>query len=284
MKSMAPVSPQNLSPREARALQRAVAILEGKSFVGRLTELTGEPVSLMLRRLPAPVTRQINRTVRRALFQALDVALYKMGSTWLPEPPPALFQFASGIAGGVSGFFGMAALAVELPVTTTMMLRSIAGIAVRNGERLDQPASRLACLEVFALGPQGKRGPTGETSYYAARAFLAKTVSEAAQALLERQVAGSSGPLIVDFVSSIGSRFGIVVSEKVAAGAIPVVGAIGGAAVNIAFMQHFQQMARAHFVVRYLERRYGRQLVQSRYQSFDELRRARTRSSGVTDS
>jgi hypothetical protein len=65
-----------------------------------------------------------------------------------------------------------------------------------------------------------------------------------------------------------------VVSEKVAAGAIPVVGAIGGAAVNIAFMQHFQQMARAHFVVRYLERRYGQVLVQSRYQSFDELRKA----------
>jgi len=275
---------QELSPREERALQRAVAILEGTSFVGRLTELTGEPVSLMLRRLPAPVTRQINRTVRRALFQALDVALYKMGSTRLPEPPPALFQFASGIAGGVSGFFGMAALAVELPVTTTMMLRSIAGIAARNGEQLDQPASRLACLEVFALGPQGKGGASGETSYYAARAFLAKTVSEAAQALLERQVAGSSGPLIVDLVSSIGSRFGIVVSEKVAAGAIPVVGAIGGAAVNIAFMKHFQQMARAHFVVRYLERRYGPELVQSRYQRFDELRKARAHRANVTNS
>src|SRR5580704_16716226 len=131
---MVPAIMQELSTRDERALRRAVAILEGKSFVGRLTELTGEPVSQMLRRLPAPITKQINRTVRRTLFQALVVALYKMGSTGLPEPPPALFQFASGIAGGVSGFFGMAALALELPVTTTMMLRSIAGIAVRHGE------------------------------------------------------------------------------------------------------------------------------------------------------
>src|ERR1700683_5264358 len=115
---------QELSPREERALQRAVAILEGKSFIGRLTELTGEPVSQMLRRLPAPVTRQINRTVRRALLQAQHVALYKLGSAGLPDPPPALFQFASAITGGVSGFFGMATLAVELPVTTAMMLRS----------------------------------------------------------------------------------------------------------------------------------------------------------------
>ncbi len=125
------------------------------------------------------------------------------------------------------------------------MLRSIAGIAARHGERLDQPASRLACLEAFALGPQGKRGASGETSYCAARAFLAKTVSEAAQALLERQVAGSSGLLIVDLVSFIASRLGVVVSEKVAAGAIPVVGAIDGAAVNIAFMRHFQLMAKS---------------------------------------
>ena len=281
---MAPTNRQDLSAREERALQRAVAILEGQSFVGRLTELTGGPVSQMLRRLPAPVTNQINRTVRRTLLQALQVALYKLGSTGLPEPPPALFQFASGITGGVSGFFGMAALAVELPVTTAMILRSIAGIALRNGERLDQPASRVACLEVFALGPQGKRGVSGETSYYATRAFLAKTVSEAAQALIERQVAGSSGPLIVDLISSIGSRFGVVVSEKVAAGAIPVVGAIGGAAVNVAFMQHFQQMARAHFVVRHLERRYGSHLVQDRYRSLDELRKVRAQFVVVIDS
>jgi hypothetical protein len=264
-----------MSAREERALRRAVAILEGKSFIGRLGELTGEPVSQMLRRLPAPITNQIDRIVRRTLWQTLDVALYKLGRAWLPEPPPALFQFASAITGGVSGFFGMAALAVELPVTTAMMLRSIAGIAARHGERLTEPAARLACLEVFALGPQGKRDAMGETSYYAARAFLAKTVSEAAQTLLERQVAGSSAPLIVDLVGSIGSRFGLVVSEKVAAGAIPVVGAIGGAAVNVAFMQHFQQIARAHFAVRHLERRYGRLLVQERYRSFDELRKAR---------
>src|SRR5580698_7490291 len=141
--SMVPVNQRELSARDERALRLAVDILEGKSFVGRLTALTGEPISQMLRRLPAPITNQINRTVRRTLFQAMDVALYKLGSTGLPEPPPALFQFASGITGGVSGFFGMAALALELPVTTTMMLRSIAGIAARHGEQLDQPAARL---------------------------------------------------------------------------------------------------------------------------------------------
>jgi hypothetical protein len=192
----------------------------------------------------------------------------------LPEPPPALFQFASSLTGGVSGFFGPLALAVELPLTTTLMLRSIAGIAVRHGEQLKEPASRLTCLEVFALGPQAKQGVSGETSYYAIRAFLAKAVSEAAQNLVERGVAGTSAPAIVDLITAIGSRFGVVVSEKVAAGAIPVAGAIGGAAVNLAFMQHFQQLARAHFVVRQLERKYGPPMVQARYRHHFELRRS----------
>jgi hypothetical protein len=272
LNSLAKVDRQTLTAVEERALQRAVAILDGKSFISRLTELTGEPITQLLKRLPAPVTRQINQAVRRTLSHALEAALYKMGPGGFPEPAPVLFQVASGLTGGVSGFFGMSALALELPVTTTLMLRSIAGIAVRNGERMDQPASRLACLEVLALGPNAKHGLSGETSYYAARAFLAKTVSEAAQGLLERSVAGSSAPVIVDLVSSIGSRFGVVVSERVAASAIPVVGAIGGAAVNLAFMQHFQQLARAHFVVRHLERRYGADLVRGQYRRFAESR------------
>jgi hypothetical protein len=264
-----------MEPAEEMALRQAVAALEGKSFIGRLTEITGGPLTQILKRMPEPLTAQIQKAVRVALAQALDVALYRMGTSGIPEPP-ILFQFASSVTGGVSGFFGMSGLAVELPVTTTLILRSIANIAVRQGETLDHPASRLACLEVFALGPQGKDGVPGETSYYAARAFLAKTVKEAAQNLLERRLVGSSAPVIVDLISSVGSRFGVVVSEKVAAGAIPVVGAMGGAAINVAFMQHFQQLARAHFLVRRLERRYGHEAVQARYRSYDELRKARS--------
>lgn len=273
MNSALQVNQQIWHPREERALHRAVGILEGKSFISRLSDITGEPITQVLRRLPKFVNKRINGVVQRTLSQALDVALYKMGSTGLPEPPPVLFQLASGITGGVSGFFGMAALALELPVTTTLMLRSIAGIAVRHGELLRETTARLACIEVFALGPQSRQGISAETSYYATRAVLAKTVSEAAQNMLERGIAGTSAPAIVDLITAIGSRFGVVVSEKVAAGAIPIAGAIGGAAINLAFMQHFQQLARAHFVVRQLERKYGAHIVRRRYQTYDDLRK-----------
>ena len=74
--------------------------------------------------------------------------------------------------GGVSGFFGFAALPIELPVTTTLMLRAIADIARHHGEDLSTLEARLACVEVFALGsprPQGRRTDIG---YYAARALI----------------------------------------------------------------------------------------------------------------
>jgi hypothetical protein len=48
-----------------------------------------------------------------------------------------------------------------------------------------------------------------------------------------------------------------------------VLGALGGAAVNAAFMDHFQAVARGHFTVRRLERVYGRGTVRLAY---DQIR------------
>jgi len=51
------------------------------------------------------------------------------------------------------------------------------------------------------------------------------------------------------------------VSEKVAAQAIPLIGAAGGALINTIFIDHFQNMARGHFIIRRLERRYDKDLI-----------------------
>jgi hypothetical protein len=119
---------------------------------------------------------------------------------------------------------------------------------------------------VLALAPKGRRGLVSETSYYAARTFLAKTVSEAAANLLERGIGRAAAPAVVDVVTIVGSRFGVVVTERVAAGAIPVVGAIGGAALNLAFMDHFQKLAWAHFSIRKLERTHGAAPIRLQYE------------------
>jgi hypothetical protein len=73
---------------------------------------------------------------------------------------------------------------------------------------------------------------------------------------------------LVRFIAQVASRFGVVVTQKLAAQAMPVIGALGGAAVNYAFIDHFQEVARAHFVVRRLERRYGKDAVRAAYERF----------------
>ena len=98
------------------------------------------------------------------------------------------------------------------------------------------------------------------------RAALARSVAESARFLAGRSVAGESAPLIARLIAQIAARFGLVAGEKFAAQAVPVVGAIGGAAVNLAFAEHFQTLARGHFIVRRLERRHGAEAVQFEFQ------------------
>jgi hypothetical protein len=57
----------------------------------------------------------------------------------------------------------------------------------------------------------------------------------------------------------------VVVTQKLAAQALPIAGALGGAAVNYAFIEHFQDVAQGHFTVRRLERSYGKDEVRVEY-------------------
>jgi hypothetical protein len=72
-------------------------------------------------------------------------------------------------------------------------------------------------------------------------------------------------PVLARLIAQISSRFGVVVTQKLAAQAVPVIGALGGAAVNYAFIDHFQEVARAHFVIRKLERDHGKDAVREAY-------------------
>ena len=159
----------------------------------------------------------------------------------------------------------MAGLAVELPLSTTAMLRSIADIARSQGEDLGSPESRLSCLQVFALGGPAPADDAGETGYYALRFGLSATIKELAQIITERGAVREGSPILVRFATAIASRFGITVSEKMAVQAIPVLGAVGGAGINVLFIHHYQAVARGHFTVRRLERVYGAPIVRAAY-------------------
>ena len=93
------------------------------------------------------------------------------------------------LAVGVGGFFGLAGVAVELPISTTIMLRSIADIARSEGENLKSNDTKKACIEVFALGGKSKSDDASESGYFAVRTLLARSVTEASEFLSEKTIA-----------------------------------------------------------------------------------------------
>jgi hypothetical protein len=175
-------------------------------------------------------------------------------------------KLAVGTTGAAGGVFGLPALAIELPVSTAIMLRSIADIARSQGEDLKAPEARLECVQVLALGGPSNSDDGSETGYFAARAAMAKAVSDALQHLARSGFAQKGAPAMIRLIAVVAARFSIVVSEKAAAQAVPVLGAVGGAVINTLFIAHFQDMGKGHFIVRRLERAHGPQEVKRIYQ------------------
>jgi hypothetical protein len=260
------IIPPTLSRAHRDALARAVATLEYPNLAARIADYAGAPVNRVLGMLPAAASAGIAKAVEVAMLRCLRTAIHSLDG---PPRRPAEFlsTMAAGVTGGVGGFVGVVALPVELPITTTIMLRAIADIARHNGEELSRLEARLACLQVFALGGRRSGAARTDVGYFAARALLTRVTGNAAAYLIERGAMELSGPMVNGFISELVSRFSIVLSDRIAASALPVVGAIGGATVNIIFMNHFQQIAEGHFTVRRLERLYGAALVRQHYAS-----------------
>jgi hypothetical protein len=257
-----------LTAPDLQELALAKEILENPGLTARLSNLLGRPIEIGFKLLPKGWSEAVNKASRAALLSALEMALVTMrGGSQARKSSERFHKLLVGASGGIGGAFGIAALAFELPISTTIMLRSIADIARSEGHDPRAIETRLASLEVFALGGRNPADDGAESGYWAVRAALARTISEAASYLTEKGVLEKSAPAVVRLIGSIASRFGVVVSEQVSAKAIPIVGAAGGSIINVLFMNHFQDMARGHFIVKRLERKYGFELIRSSYNS-----------------
>jgi len=254
-----------MTDADMAALQRAVALLEHPSFAARLTNMLGKPIELLGTALPESASRLITTATAKALQLALNAALRTMrGEAYVGSP--RFHRVLAAATGAAGGAFGLASLPMELPASTIVMLRSIAEIARSEGEDLANSDAALACIQVFALGGRPGSMDASESGYFAVRGMLAKSVSQATRFIAERGIVEEGSPILVRFIAQVASRFGVAVTQKAAAQAVPVIGALGGAAVNYAFIEHFQDVARGHFIVRRLERAYGKALVRTEYE------------------
>lgn len=261
-----------------RLAEAARILLESQNTVVKLAAYVGEGVeALSSRMLRTQVAGRIGKAigidlearmrelVETALWDAHKVATFGLDRA-RPRPAPVWLHRALATASGAAGgFFGAAGSLVDVGTTTGLILRSIAEIAREHeGEDLSTEDTQRACIEVFAFGGPGRGDDEVDTGFWATRLGLSHLV-------------------LTELIKFVAARLGITLTAKFMAQSVPVVGAVSGASINFIFVRHYQQMARVHFTLRGLERRYGdpagvRECFDQLLEAIRNGRRLRTRA------
>ncbi len=258
-------------------LKAAVSLLESVSIIARLSNLIGSPIEGAVKMLPDSVSKAINGAVEAALHKATDTALWTLDNKPSTESSPKLHKLYAAVSGAVGGAFGVAGLFVELPVSTTIIMRSVADVARSEGFDLAEFSTKSACIEVFALGGNTKKDDATETGYYISRGFMSGTMNQVSKGLAEiaakkgtdgisRITHVQAGKWLTELIEKVAARFGIVITNKFAAQAVPIIGGFTGATLNAVFTDFYQDMARGHFIVKRLEKKYGYDVVKVEYE------------------
>jgi len=256
-----------LSHEDESTLEQARQVLEHPSVTARLSAVIGAPVEAGIRKLPAPVQDVISNVARGSVRAGLVAMIATIDHSSDRPANQTKYRWMTGLSGAAGGFFGLGALPIELPLSTLLILRSVAEIARAEGEDLRQAEAQLACLEVLALGGHSRSDDASDTGYYATRIGLAQSIRSAAHYIGQHGFAQRLATPITNLIARVAARFSVTITEAMLAKAVPIVGAASGAAINALLMTHFQDMAWAHFTVRKLERKYGRPMVQRRYEA-----------------
>lgn len=267
-----------IPPPEQAFLRDAACYLDNPSFLIWLAGCLGQTLETLLQRgVPQKVMKIVNIALRKTMSLAADtirpipaadlerdLATSDKAASWTG----LWHKVAVAGSGAAGGFIGLPALAIELPVTTGILFRSIASIAADFGEDLRDPSVRLQCFSVFSYSGVARGGDPKESSYLKARVVMAELIKQAAQVVAGQSadaLARGTAPALMNLIAWVADQFALEVSEKFLAQSVPVVGGIAGAAINVAFAHHFNKVARFHFGIRKLERQYGKELVQGTF-------------------
>ncbi|MFP5401282.1 MAG: EcsC family protein [Gammaproteobacteria bacterium] len=272
--------PLLLADADLRALAEARLLLERPSLAARLSSFIGSPLEKGMARLPASWRGKVGALAHDALLKAMETA----AKTLQPAPreaSPRLHKLLGSVSGAGGGAFGLAGLTVEIPLSTVLIMRAILDIARGEGEDVSDSRTRLAALEVFALGGNASADDATESGYYAVRAALASTVTEAARHFAQRGLTSEGAPALARLITLVAARYKVQLTQKAAGMLVPGIGAAAGATINLMFMNHFQDVSRGHFTVRRLERQYGEDAVRAAWQTLqaqDARARGRARA------
>src|SRR4030042_6360211 len=129
---------------DLKRVEEAVNLLENPGGIAKITQMIGMPIDWAIRKLPEGASSMIKKATEKAVTKALEVAVSTMDRKYRGKPFKWSHRVAVVTSGGAGGFFGLPGLAVELPLSTVIMLRSIADNARREGENIGKIAAQLS--------------------------------------------------------------------------------------------------------------------------------------------
>lgn len=276
------LQPQQITIEDLEIIKQAKSDMEQLGWAIRNINKIGNTVESGLKFIPPKALEMLQNSTEKALMTVVKANLLTIQKhKTFKQPSTRTYKAIVTGSGALSGFFGSATgvgtaiFASELALTTKFIMRTIMDIARSEGEDIYALEGQLSCLEVFALGGTSIDDDGTDSSYYTTRlalsASLKKATAASVKATLETLIKSAStmgSNAVTKFISKIATRLSVVLSEKFLAQAVPIIGAAGGGALNYVFVEHFQKMAKAHFKMRRLERKYGQALVQETYNGF----------------
>ncbi|MTH35085.1 protein EcsC [Paracoccus limosus] len=200
--------------------------LKAGGLAMELMNAVGGRAEGLIEHLPKPVRARMDRITLAALNRAFDAASRSRGllsnrGDWFNRA----LSTASGAAGGMAGLAGSV---IELPVTVTLLLRAIMDIAAEHGFDPDSDAARTEALHVFASAGPFSGDDGADLGLIAARMTI-------------------TGQTVQTLIAKVAPRLSASLAQKVAAQAVPLLGAVAGATINYSFTGYYQEIARVQF-------------------------------------
>jgi hypothetical protein len=193
--------------------------------------LIGGSADNLIERLPEGIRRNLESATIAALNQAMKAA--HSSRSVVPDQASWLNQAVSTAMGAAGGAGGLPTALAELPVTTTLLLRVIQGVAVEHGFDPEAESVQFDCVQVFAAAGPLSGDDGADLGFLSARLAL-------------------SGKAMQAVIAKIAPKLAVVLGQKLAAQAVPVLGAVAGAATNYAYTSYYEDVAHVHFGLRKL--------------------------------
>lgn len=220
-------------PVDAEAeLDRLAKRYRAASGIGmRLLNVLGSRAENLLDRLPTPIRNSMEGATQAALKVAMEGA--RQSRRQVPDQKAWINTAMTTAMGAAGGMGGLPTAMIELPATTTVLMRAIQGVAAENGFNPDEESVQFDCLRVFAAAGPLDQDDGADLSFVTLRLTL-------------------TGPTMHRMIAAVAPKLATVLGQKLATQTVPLLGAVAGATTNYLFTSYYQEIAQVHFGLRRL--------------------------------